>query len=283
MGKLDGKSVIVTGASRGIGAKIARVFASEGGRVVCAARTLHEGEHQFEGSLDSTVEAIKEAGGEATAVAANISESEDCQKLVHAARDAYGPIDVLVNNAALTYFVQVKDYPLNRWMRSWAVNFHAPFILSQLVLDEMISRKSGSIVNISSGAAIGPGRGPYGDDPRWIGGGTCYGAEKAALERFTQGLAAEVYQYGISVSCVSPSQVVPTPGTVHHRLVRGLDDPAGENPELMAKAALVLASQPADKVSGRVTYCQVLLKEYGLIDQGKGIGFDVAGSGYSQI
>jgi citronellol/citronellal dehydrogenase len=283
MGKLDGKSVIVTGASRGIGAEIARVFASEGGRVVCAARTLHEGEHQFEGSLDSTVEAIKEAGGEATAVAANISEPPDCKKVVQAARDTYGQIDVLVNNAALTYFVPVKDYPLNRWMRSWAVNFHAPFILSQLVLEEMIGRKSGSIVNISSGAAIGPGRGPYGDDPRWIGGGTCYGAEKAALERFTQGLAAEVYQYGISVSCVSPSQVVPTPGTVHHRLVRGLDDPAGENPELMAKAALVLASEPADKVSGRVTYSQVLLKEYGLIDQGKGIGFDVAGSGYSQI
>jgi citronellol/citronellal dehydrogenase len=283
MGKLDGKSVIVTGASRGIGAEIARVFASEGGRVVCAARTLKEGEHQFEGSLESTVASIKEAGGEATAVAANISEPEDCQKLVQAARDAYGQIDVLVNNAALTYFVPVKDYPLNRWMRSWAVNFHAPFILSQLVLEEMISRKSGSIVNISSGAAIGPGRGPYGNEPRWLGGGTCYGAEKAALERFTQGLAAEVYQYGISVSCVSPSQVVPTPGTVHHNLVTGLDDPAGENPELMAKAALLLASEPPEKVSGRVTYSQVLLKEYGLIDQGKGIGFDVAGSGYSQI
>ncbi|HEV8573928.1 MAG TPA: SDR family NAD(P)-dependent oxidoreductase, partial [Dehalococcoidia bacterium] len=149
MGKLDGKSVIVTGASRGIGAEIARVFASEGGRVACAARTLHEGEHQFEGSLESTVKAIRDAGGEATAVAANISESEDCQKLVQSARDAYGPIDVLVNNAALTYFVPVKDYPLNRWMRSWAVNFHAPFILSQLVLEEMIARRSGSIVNIS--------------------------------------------------------------------------------------------------------------------------------------
>jgi citronellol/citronellal dehydrogenase len=283
MGKLDGKSVIVTGASRGIGAEIARVFASEGGRVVCAARTLKEGEHQFEGSLESTVAAIKQAGGEATAVASNISEPEDCQKLVQMARQTYGPIDVLVNNAALTYFIPVKDYPLNRWMRSWAVNFHAPFVLSQLVLEDMVSRKSGSIVNISSGAAIGPGRGPYGEDPRWIGGGTCYGAEKAALERFTQGLAAEVYQYGISVSCVSPSQVVPTPGTVHHRLVRGLDDPAGEHPELMAKAALVLASESPDKVSGRVTYSQVILKEYGLIEDGKGIGFEVSGSGYSQI
>src|SRR5213596_3032095 len=179
MGKLDGKSVIVTGASRGIGAEIARVFASEGGRVVCAARTLKEGDHQFEGSLESTVSAIKDSGGEATAVAANISEPEDCQKLVQTAREAYGPIDVLVNNAALTYFVPVKDYSLNRWMRSWAVNFHAPFILSQLVLVDMIARRSGAIVNISSGAAIGPGRGPYPKDGSADRGGTCYGAEKA--------------------------------------------------------------------------------------------------------
>jgi len=85
------------------------------------------------------------------------------------------------------------------------------------------------------------------------------------------------------VSCVSPSQVVPTPGTVHHRLVRGLDDPQGEHPQLMAKAALLLASEPAEKVSGLVTYSQVILKEYGLIDEGKGIGFEVAGSGYSRI
>src|SRR5205809_4347793 len=283
MGKLDGKSVIVTGASRGIGAEIARVFASEGGRVVCAARTLKEGDHQFEGSLESTVSAIKDGGGEATAVAANISEPEDCQKLVQTAREAYGPIDVLVDNAALPYLVPVKDSSLSRWMRSWTVNFHALFLLSRLVLEDMIPRQSGSIVNISSGAAIGPGRGPYGNDPRWLGGGTCYGAEKAALERFTQGLAAEVYQHGISVSCVSPSQVVPTPGTVHHRLVRGLDDPAGEPPALMAKAALVLASEPPEKVSGLVTYSQVLLKQYGMLDDGKGIGFEVAGSGYSQI
>src|SRR5712691_6838730 len=102
MGKLEGKVTIVTGASRGIGAEIARLFAAEGAKVVCAARTLKEGDHQFEGSLESTVTAIKTAGGEAKAVAANISEPDECQKVVQAARDTYGPIDVLVNNAALT-------------------------------------------------------------------------------------------------------------------------------------------------------------------------------------
>src|SRR5438093_12863763 len=283
MKRLDGKVVVVTGASRGIGAEIARLFAAEGGRVICAARTLREGEHPLAGSLDTTVAAIRAAGGEAQALTANIAEPAECEKLIRAAREAYGPVDVLVNNAALTYYLPTKDFPLNRWMRSWAVNFHAPFVLSQLALAEMIPRGSGAIVNISSGAAIGPGRGPYPDRAVGARGGTCYGAEKTALERFTQGLASEVYQYGISVTCVSPSQVVPTPGTVHHRLVRGLDDPAGEPPELMAKAALVLASEPPEKVSGVVTYSQTLLKQYGLIDDGKGIGFEVAGSGYSQI
>ena len=281
MGKLDGKSVLVTGASRGIGAEIARIFAAEGGRVACVARTLKEGDHVLEGSLQHTVQTIKDAGGEATAVTADISDYDQCVRAVEAARAAYGPIDVLVNNAALTYFIPIKDYPISKWHRSIGVNFHAPFYFSQLVLQDMLPRKAGSIVNISSGAAIGPGRGPYkGDFGR---GGTLYGAEKAALERFTQGLASEVYEDGISVTCVSPSQVVPTPGTVFHHLVTGMDDPRGEHPELMAKAALLLATEPLDKVTGRVTYSQEILQEFGWISNGKGTGIDRKGSGYSQV
>jgi NAD(P)-dependent dehydrogenase (short-subunit alcohol dehydrogenase family) len=281
VGKLDGKVVIVTGASRGIGKSIAELFAAEGGRVVCAARTLKEGDHPLEGSLEHTVQGIVDAGGEAVPVAVDISNYDDCVKLVETTRQQMGPIDVLVNNAALTYFIPIKDYPVNRWHRSFAVNFHAPFYLSQLVLQDMVARKQGSIVNISSGAAIGPGRGPYPND---VGrGGTLYGAEKAALERFTQGLASEVYADGVSVTCVSPSQVVPTPGTVFHHLVSGMDDPRGEPPELMAKAALLLATEPLDKVTGRVTYSQGILKEFGWISEGKGTGVERPGSGYSQI
>jgi NAD(P)-dependent dehydrogenase (short-subunit alcohol dehydrogenase family) len=228
MSRLDGKCVLVTGASRGIGAEIARLFAAEGGRVVCAARTLREGDHPLAGSLESTVTEIRAAGGEATAVAANIADVEECEKLVRAVHGAYGPLDVLVNNAALTYFMSIADYQVSRWLRSWAVNLHAPFILAQLALRDMIPRRRGSIVNISSGAAVGPGRGPYPDPAAAARGSTCYGAQKAALERFTQGLAAEVYTQGVSVTCVSPSQVVPTPGTVHHRLVSGMNDPRAD-------------------------------------------------------
>ena len=283
MGRLDGKVVVVTGASRGIGAEIAALLAAEGGRVVCAARTLREGDHQLSGSLESTVAAIRAKGGEAHAVAVNIAEPIECEKLLDAARKACGPVDVLVNNAALTYFVPIKDYAVNRWLASWAVNVHAPFVLSQLALRDMIPRKTGAIVNIGSGAAIGPGRGPYPDPAAGTRGGTCYGAQKAALERFTQGLAAEVYTHGISVTCVSPSQVVPTPGTVYHKLVKGMDDPRGERPELMARAVLLLASEPLDRVTGRVTYSQQILKEFGWITEARGRGVETPGTGYSAI
>ena len=281
--KLDGKCVLVTGASRGIGADVARLLAAEGGRVVCAARTLKEGDHRLAGSLQTTVDEIRKAGGEAHAVAANIADPAECEKLVEAARAVYGPVDVLVNNAALTYFLPVREYPVNKWLASWAVNVHAPFVLSQLVLRDMTERKRGAIVNIGSGAAIGPGRGPYKDPAAGTRGGTCYGAEKAALERFTQGLAAEVYPYGVSVTCVSPSQVVPTPGTVYHKLVKGLDDPRGERPELMARAVLLLATEPLDRVTGRVTYSQQILKEFGLLPDARGRGVESRGTGYAEI
>ncbi|HTR85647.1 MAG TPA: SDR family NAD(P)-dependent oxidoreductase [Reyranella sp.] len=279
---MSGRTAIVTGSSRGIGHAIAALLAQEGARVVCVARTLNEGDHMLKGSLASTVAEIKAAGGEATAVAADISSEGECLRLVEEARAVYGPIDTLVNNAALNYYIPTVDYPTNRWIKAFAVNVHAPFILAKAVLPDMIAARRGAIVNIGSGAAIGPGRGPYKDQT--VRGGVMYGASKAALERFTQGLAQEVSHHGgIAVSCVSPSRVVPTPGTVHHKLVTGLDDPRGEAPDMMARAALLLASEPAEKVNGRVTYSQLVLKEFGWIDKAVGRGIETAGSGYSQI
>jgi NAD(P)-dependent dehydrogenase (short-subunit alcohol dehydrogenase family) len=282
MGKLEGKVAVITGASRGIGQAIAELFASEGAKVVCAARTVNEGDHPLEGSLARTVQTIKDAGGEALAVAANVSEESDCLRLVEQARAHFGKVDILVNNAALNYYVPIVDYATNRWIRAFAVNVHGPFMLSKAVLPEMIARKQGAIVNISSGAAVGPGRGPYKDLA--VHGGTMYGATKAALERFTQGLAQEVAAYGgIAVSALSPSRVVPTPGTVFHKLVGGIDDPRGEPPSMMARATLLLASEPAEKVNGRVCYSQQILKEFGWIDVAVGRGVDSPGSGYAQI
>src|ERR1700694_1904594 len=106
MGKLDKKVAIVTGASRGIGQAIAELFAKEGARVICTARTLHEGDHKLlEGSLETTVAGIKKAGGDATAVTCDVSSEAECEKLFNETHRIYGPADVLVKNAALTFSI----------------------------------------------------------------------------------------------------------------------------------------------------------------------------------
>ena len=283
MGRLDGKVVVVTGASRGIGADIARLFAAEGGRVICAARTLREGEHPLAGSLETTVAGIREEGGTAHAVTANIADPAECERLVEAAREIYGPVDVLVNNAALTYYVQIKDYPVGKWMRSWAVNFHAPFILSQLVLarhdpaqdrrhrEHLLGLRDRSRPRAVSGPAVG------------ARGGTCYGAEKAALERFTQGLASEVFQYGISVTSRRALAGRPHP---RHRV-----PPARDRPRRPARrapapdgAGRAAAGHRADRAGQRPRDLQPADPPRVRLDRdARGRGVDTRGSGYSEI
>ena len=288
MGKVDGKVAIVTGSAMGIGKAIALLLAAEGGKVVIADRILKEGGHPFlSGSAETTVSEIEAAGGIALAVQADMSKEEDCDNVVAKTKKVFGPADILVNNAAYTLFTKVMDCPTKKWVKLYMVSQYGYFMMCQKVLPGMIEQRSGAIVNITSPVAAGPGRGPY----KASGGGDAwYGAGKAAVERFTQGLAQEMYQYGISVTALGPSQAVATPGAVY-LLNRMVEDgirqsvPADtyEPVEVMAKATLLLATGPLDKVTGRVTYSQAILKEFGWITEGKGSGIDSPGSGYSQI
>jgi NAD(P)-dependent dehydrogenase (short-subunit alcohol dehydrogenase family) len=147
MASLASKVALVTGASRGIGADISRMLALEGVRVVCCARTERAGQHPLEGSLDQTVASIRDKGGEAVAVQANLARDEDCERVVDTARDTYGPVDILINNAAVAFFGPTTDLPVSRWVVSWRVTVHATFLLSKLVLPGMIERGWGRIIN----------------------------------------------------------------------------------------------------------------------------------------
>ncbi|MEO8456850.1 MAG: SDR family NAD(P)-dependent oxidoreductase [Chloroflexota bacterium] len=260
MGQLDGRVAIVTGASRGIGKEIAILFAKEGAKVIVAARTEHEGEHQLPGGIAETVAEAKQAGGEATAVRADISQVGDIEHLVETARKTYGPVTVLVNNAALTYYIPIADMPRNRFQRMLDVDIIAPYLLAQAVIPDMVAAGGGNIVNISSLAARHPEGPPYAMAPR---GGTVYGLVKAALERLTTGLAHELFDKNIAVNSLAPAGIVPSPGVMFHKLLETEDDPRAEPVELMARAALILAACTPQEMTGRITYSQPLLRKQG--------------------
>ena len=283
MGRLDGRTAIVTGASRGIGRAIAELFAAEGARVACVARTLEEGGHRLAGSLRATVDAIAAAGGEAVPIRASVADAAGREAIAARAAEAFGRVDVLVNNAAMTTYHPLAEFPLRRWELGFAVNVHAPFHLARLVLPGMIERGQGAICNITSSASGGPGRGPYAPRER-VDAGTMYGASKAALERLTQGLAAELWPHRIAVSALAPSNLVPTPGATASELGPGadLDGVATEPIAYMARAALLLVSEPPERVSGRVAHSQPLLAEFGWLDRAEGAGVERRGSAFAE-
>jgi len=260
-GQLHGRVAIVTGASRGIGKEIALLFAREGASVVVAARTEQSGDHPLPGSTAETVNEITSAGGKAISVRCDVSRLADIERLVAATRDAFGPADVLVNNAALNYYIPLADFPLRRWQKMLEVDITGPFLLIQAVLPDMRNAGRAHIVNISSGAARHPQGPPYEMAPR---GSTPYGVVKAGLERLTSGLAHELHGSGIAVNALSPAAVVATPGVLFHKLIESEGDPRAEPVDYMARAALVLATCDPG-YTGCITYSAPLLKERGLL------------------
>ncbi len=257
-GAFDGRVAIVTGSSRGIGAEIARVFAAEGAAVAVAARTTEAGSSRLAGTINETVEAIRAAGGKAVAVPVDLSSAADRERLVAITERELGPVDILVNNAAVTYFTPASEFEFKRYDLMFEVQVKAALHLAQLVLPGMRNRGRGWILNISSGAARHPKLPPVGRAAS--GAGTVYGMCKAAIERLSTGLAAEVYEAGIAVNALSPSKVVPTPGTLFHGLTSE-HDPNSEPPAVMAAAARLLCGGNGEFITGRVAYSQDLLNE----------------------
>src|SRR3981081_2465624 len=180
MSDLKGKVAIVTGASRGIGQAIAQRLAANGAAVAITSRTAHEGDHRLAGSLATTEAAIRAAGGTAFSVVADLSKQDDRERLIDVVQRELGPIDVLVNNAAVTYYEPVADFSERHFEVMYTVLVRAPFELAQRVLPSMRERKRGWILNISSRAAIHPAGPPF----TARAGGTGYGQWETVPERF---------------------------------------------------------------------------------------------------
>ncbi len=259
MTTLEGKVAIVTGSSRGIGEAIARRFAQAGARVVVSARSVEVRDERLPGTVHTVVEAIREAGGEATAIPANLQRSEDREQLVATAIETYGAVDVLVNNAAILVPGGTIEFPERYYDRMFEILVKAPFHLCQLALPGMIERDGGSVLNISSGAAIHPTPGG-----RSGGDGAVYGMTKAAIERFTTGLATEMFASHISVNALSPSLVVATPGQMYGRTYSQEMLDNSEPVEQMAEASLALVTGDPATVTAGIRYSAEVIEEFGV-------------------
>jgi 3-oxoacyl-[acyl-carrier protein] reductase len=236
MTSLTGKSAIVTGASRGIGAAAARVLAREGAKVLLAARST--------GDIEAIAADIREAGGEAVAVGCDVTSWPDVQAMVERARDAFGDIDILVNNAGVIEPVaRLADSDPQAWMDAADVNYKGVYHCLRATLPVMLSQGEGTIINISSGAAYNA-----------LEGWSHYCSAKAAALMLTRAVHKEYGEKGIRSCGLSPGTVATDMQVIIKASginpVSQLDPSVHIPPEWAGKAIAWLAADGADDYPG---------------------------------
>src|SRR5271163_1216161 len=255
--RCDGMVALITGSSRGLGKAIAERLAARGAIVALTARTM-ETDPKYQGSLRQTLDEIVAAGGQAVAVQADLSEAEERERLFGAVESTVGAPDILVNNAAVTFLRPLDGFPERRARLMMEMHVLGPLHLSQLAIPSMRDRGHGWILNLTSvGGDLPPGP-PFAEFDRTAGFGI-YGTAKAALNRLTKSLAAELYDDGIAVNAAAPSNPVATPGAGTLDLAKT----DTEDIELITQTALTLVTADPKTMTGRIAHTQPFLREIG--------------------
>jgi len=247
---LDGTVAVVTGASRGVGAAAAVALAARGCRVACAARATEANPQPTVGTIDETVARIRAAGGEALAVPTNLAIDDEVEQMIETTVAALGPVDVLVNNAAIT-FPGDLDLPMKRHDLVFAVNLRAPLIAIKAVAPSMRERGSGSILNVSSVAGL-----------NYFPGLMAYGASKIALEHLTVSLAAQLRPDGIAVNTFRIDIPVASEGFLAN--APDIDHSDWEPSEVAAEGIVWMLEQPPS-YTGHNAGMATLRHEHGIM------------------
>jgi citronellol/citronellal dehydrogenase len=250
----DGKVALVTGTSRGLGKAIAQRLAAEGATVALTARTM-EPDPKHQGSLCQTLEEIEAAGG---AIQADLSKAEDRDRLFAEVTERVGAPDILVNNAAVTFLRPLDEFPEKRVRLMIEMHVLAPLHLTQLAIAAMRERGRGWVLNVTSVGGDLPDGPPFSEFDRAAGFGI-YGTVKAALNRLTKSLAAELYDDGIAVNAAAPTNPVATPGAGALDLAKA----DTEDIELIAQTAFMLCTGDPKVLTGRIAHTQAFLREVG--------------------
>lgn len=246
--ELSGRVAIVTGASRGLGKSMALELARAGASVAVAARTIESGQSRLPGTITDTVEQIRSSGGKALAIRCDVTREEDIQEMVRIVEGELGPIDILINNAGITTPEPFLKLSTKKWDLVMSVNLRGTFLCTRAVLPGMVSRGRGSIINVSSVLA------------KRIQYSIPYGASKAAIERFTLGLAGEMKKSNVAVNALCPDFTVTEAVTT---FLSDVDTSGWQRPEMWGRYAALVAGRDARSLTGRILDEAALLEIFG--------------------
>jgi len=263
---ISGKVALVTGSSRGIGRAVAQRLAAAGATVIVTGRSAtapvagkrYGNEHVVPGTLAETVSLIEAAGGKAIAIPADIENLDAARDLVSKAAQAGGQLDILVNNAGFVDFAQAAEMDFDTFERTLTQYMRAPFTLAQASIPFMRQAGAGWIVNIGSQDSLPPSR-PFADHEK-TRGYHVYAAVKAAMNRLTQGMAAELIDSNIAVNVIGPSTAIRTPGA--DALIPA-EFPT-EDVEYLAESVLAMCHLPASERTGLLGYSMHIPWHYGI-------------------
>lgn len=253
MSSLTGKTLFITGASRGIGLAIALRAARDGANVAIAAKS-DVPNPKLPGTIHTAARAVDDAGGRGLALKCDIREEDQVRAAVAATVEAFGGIDILVNNASAIWLRGVLDTPMKRFDLMQQVNARGSFLCAQACLPHLLQADNPHILTLAPPPSL---------DPKWWAPHTGYTLAKMGMSLMTLGLAGEFGPQGVAVNALWPRTLI---GTDALNMIPGVSRANGRKPEILADAAHAILARPAAGFSGNFLIDDEVLREAGVSD-----------------
>ncbi len=250
---LAGRTLLITGGSRGIGLEIAKRAAADGANVAIAAKTA-EPHPKLPGTIHTAAEEIEAAGGRALPIQCDIRHEEEVVAAVEATVERFGGLDVLVNNASAISLTPTPETPMKRFDLMHEVNARGTFLCSQAALPHLRRSENAHILMLAP---------PLNLDPRWFAAHLAYTMAKYGMSMCVLGMAAEFRKDGIGVNALWPRTIIHTAAL---NLIPGVDVSRCRTPEIVADAAHAILTRPARETTGNFFIDDEVLREEGVSD-----------------
>lgn len=254
MKSLAGKTILITGASRGIGREMAILFAKDGANIVVAAKTA-EPNPILPGTIHSVAAEVEKAGGKALPFQVDVRSEDEVLKVVGATVLKFGGIDAVINNAGAILLASVEQTPMKRFDLMHQINARAVFMVSQAALPHLKKSENPHILNMSP---------PLNLDRKWMRNNVGYMMSKYGMTLATLGMAGEFKKHGIAVNSLWPKRIIETAAT--KMLFQKPEVKNARTPRIMAEAAYAILTSPAKEFTGHTMIDEEVLASKGVTD-----------------